>query len=83
MGAETDLPFDLAGGRDPEPADAAVAAELVEKTLHGLEPCAGEVFQLRLAGCTETEIAAELLCTRAEVRLQLKRIRERLNQLEE
>ena len=38
MGAETDLPFDLAGGRDPEPADAAVAAELVEKTLHGLEP---------------------------------------------
>jgi RNA polymerase sigma-70 factor (ECF subfamily) len=83
MGAETDLPFDLAGGRDPEPADAAVAAELVEKTLHGLEPRAGEVFQLRLAGCTETEIAAELLCTRAEVRLQLKRIRERLNQLEE
>jgi RNA polymerase sigma-70 factor (ECF subfamily) len=83
LGAETALPFDLAGGRDPQPADAAIAAELVEKTLQGLEPRAGEVFQLRLAGCTEKEIAAELSCTRAEVRLQLKRIRERLKRLEE
>jgi len=83
MGAETALPCDLGGGRDPEPADAAIAAELVERTLHGLEPRAGEVFQLRLAGCTEKEIAAELTCTRAEVRLHLKRIRERLTVLEE
>ncbi len=83
MGAETVLPIDLGGTRDPEPADAAIAAELVEKTLQGLEPRAGEVFQLRLAGCTEKEIAVELICTRAEVRLQLKRIRERLTQLEE
>ena len=83
MSAETALPFDLADGRDPEPVDAAIAAELVEKTLQGLEPRAGDVFQLRLAGCTEKEIAAELICTRAEVRLQLKRIRERLNQLEQ
>ncbi|MGO9115410.1 MAG: ECF-type sigma factor [Thermoguttaceae bacterium] len=53
MGTETVLPVDLGGGRDPEPADAAIAAELVERTLQGLEPRAGEVFQLRLAGCTE------------------------------
>ena len=65
------------------PADAAIAAELVERTLQGLESRAGEVFQLRLAGCTEKEIAAELACTRAEVRLQLKRIQDRLTQLEE
>jgi RNA polymerase sigma-70 factor (ECF subfamily) len=83
MGAEAALPVDLGGGRDPDPEDAAIAAELVERTLHGLEPRAGEVFQLRLAGCTEKEIAAELVCTRAEVRLQLKRIRERLAQFEE
>jgi RNA polymerase sigma-70 factor, ECF subfamily len=81
--AETGLPFNLGGGRDPAPADAAIAADLVARTLQGLEPRAGEVFQLRLAGCTEKEIAAELTCTRAEVRLQLKRIRERLRQLED
>lgn len=74
------LAVDVEGSRDPEPADAAIAAELVEKTLQGLEPRAGEVFQLRLAGCTEQEIATKLSCTRAAVRLQLKRIRERLNQ---
>jgi RNA polymerase sigma factor (sigma-70 family) len=83
MAVEAALPIDLEGGRDPEPEDAAIAAELVERTLQGLESRAGEVFQLRLAGCTEKEIAAELTCTRAEVRLQLRRIRERLTQLEE
>jgi len=83
MDAETDLPAELGGGRDPEPADAAIAAELVERTLQGLEPRAGEIFQLRLAGCTEKEIAVELSCTRAEIRLQLKRIQKRLLQLEE
>ena len=83
LGNESSLPFDLGDSREPEPADAAIAAELVESTLHGLEARAGEVFQLRLAACTEKEIAAELNCTRAEVRLHLKRIRERLSSLEE
>jgi RNA polymerase sigma-70 factor, ECF subfamily len=82
MDIETILPVNLHAKFDPEPADALIAAELVQKTLQGLSPRAGDVFQLRIAGCTEREIATELAYTRAEVRLHLKRIRERLSQLE-
>lgn len=71
----------LSGG-EPGPVDLAVAAELVEKTLQGLEPAFTEVFQLRIAGCTEEDIAQRLNCTRAAVRFKLERIRQRLARLD-
>jgi RNA polymerase sigma factor (sigma-70 family) len=80
--AEVALPANLEGSRDPGPVDATIVAELVERTLHGLDPRAAGVFRSRLAGCTEKEIAAQLSCTRAEVRMHLKRIRDRLAALE-
>jgi RNA polymerase sigma factor (sigma-70 family) len=79
--AEDGSKDDRPDGRSPGPLDAAIAAELMEQALHGLDAQSVEVFQLRLAGCTEEEIADQLQCTRAIVRLKLKRIRERLTRL--
>jgi RNA polymerase sigma factor (sigma-70 family) len=80
--AESPLPAELPDDRGPGPVDVAVAAELVQETLAKLEPPAADVFRLRMAGCTEQEIAEQLNCARAKVRLHLKRIRDRLNRLE-
>ncbi len=65
-------------GRTPTPEQAAVAADLIEKTVDGLDEGYVAVFHLRLQGHTEEEIAAKLDCTRAAVRTRLGRIRERL-----
>ena len=81
--AEKGSAIGLPDGRQPGPVDAAVAAELVEKTLQGMEPLAAEVFQLRLGGYTEEQIAGQLDCTRATVEVKLKRIRDRLTRLGE
>jgi RNA polymerase sigma factor (sigma-70 family) len=61
--------------------EAAIAADLVEKTLAGLDESYVAVFRLRLQGHTEDEIAAKTGCTRAAVRTRLWRIRERLERL--
>jgi RNA polymerase sigma-70 factor (ECF subfamily) len=80
--AEDGPPVDWVSRGEPGPVDLAVAAELVEKTLAGLEPAVAEVFQLRLAACTEEEIAQRMGCTRAAVRFKLERIRQRLTRLD-
>ena len=68
-------------GQAPTPEEAAIAADLMEKALIGLEETYVKVLHLRLANCTEEEIAAKLGCTRAFVRTNLQRIRERLQKL--
>ena len=69
---------DEVAGDEPEPHHAAVVTDLVEKTLNGLDGSYVEVFQLRVQGCTETEIAKQLGSTRGAVRYKLQRIRDRL-----
>jgi RNA polymerase sigma-70 factor (ECF subfamily) len=81
--SEDVLPSALPDGRQPGPLDAAIAAELVHKTLQGLEPLAAEVFHLRLGGYTEREIAEQLGCARSTVQMKLQRIRDRLAKMEE
>ena len=68
-------------GQAPTPEEAAIAADLMEQALAGLNETYVEVFHLRLQNCTEEEIAARLGCTRTFVRTRLHRIREQLKRL--
>ena len=68
-------------GRGPTPEEAAIAADLMETVLTGLDETYVQVFHMRLQNCTEEEIAAELGCTRSFVRTRLDRIRQRLQRL--
>jgi RNA polymerase sigma-70 factor (ECF subfamily) len=68
-------------GRDPTPEEAAMAADLLETALAGLDETYVKVLHLRLQNCTEEEIAAKLGCTRSFVRTKLDRIRDRLERL--
>ena len=70
-------------GQAPTPEEAAIAADLMEKALAGLDETYVKVLHMRLQKCTEEEIAAKLDCTRAFVRSKLKRIRDRLQKLSE
>ena len=68
-------------GRDPTPEEAAMAADLLETALAGLDETYVKVLHMRLQNCTEEEIAAKLGCTRSFVRTKLDRIRDRLERL--
>ncbi len=65
----------------PTPEEAAMAANLLETALAGLDESYVKVFHMRLQNCTEEEIAAKLGCTRSFVRTRLNRIRDRLQRL--
>jgi RNA polymerase sigma factor (sigma-70 family) len=58
--------------------EAAIAADLMEAVLTGLDETYLAIFQKRLENCSEEEIAAKLGCTRKRVRARLNRIRARL-----
>lgn len=66
---------------DPTPSQAAVLAEVIENVLDGLEPVDSEIFQLRLQGHTQAEIAKKLELKRGVVRYKLDRIKDRLSRL--
>ncbi|MGO9113829.1 MAG: RNA polymerase sigma factor [Thermoguttaceae bacterium] len=68
-------------GRLPTPEEAAIAADLMEEALAGLDETYVKVFHLRLQECTEEEVAVRLGCTRASVRSKLNRIHVRLQKL--
>jgi RNA polymerase sigma factor (sigma-70 family) len=68
-------------GRIPTPEEAAIAADLMEKAMAGLDESYMDVLHMRLQKCTEEEIATKLGCTRAFVRTKLGRIRDRLQKL--
>ncbi len=68
-------------GQAPTPEEAAIAADLMEKALAGLDETYVQALHLRLQNCTEDEIAARLGCTRSLVRNKLNRIRHRLERL--
>jgi RNA polymerase sigma-70 factor (ECF subfamily) len=72
---------DGVAGQGPTPEEAAIAADLIENALAGLDESYVTVFNLRLQMHTEEEIAAKLNCTRAAVRNKLVRIRGRLERL--
>ncbi|MCY2990867.1 MAG: sigma-70 family RNA polymerase sigma factor [Planctomycetota bacterium] len=78
---EEDAERDDLQGRVPTPEEAVIAADLMEKTLAGLDETYVKVFHMRLQKSTEEEIAATLGCTRAFVRTKLNRIRDRLQRL--
>lgn len=63
---------------EPTPLEAAIAIDLIEQVFAGLEASYADVFQLRLEGRTQEEIAKTLGRTRAAVRYKLDRIRDRL-----
>ena len=63
------------------PEEAAIAADLMEETLAGLDGTFVEIFHLRLQKCAEEEIAAKLGCNRSVVQTKLNRIRHRLQKL--
>ena len=69
---------DQLAGREPDAQDVAITAELIEKTLAGLDSSYGEVFEMRLQGCTLAEIAANLGLTFNAVRWRLERIEKNL-----
>ena len=68
-------------GRVPTPEEAATAADLMEKSLAGLDETYVQVLHLRLQNCTEEEIAAALGCSRGRVHSKLNHIRKRLQKL--
>jgi RNA polymerase sigma-70 factor (ECF subfamily) len=68
-------------GLAPTPEEAAIAADLIEHALAGLNESYITIFNLRLQKHTEEEMAAELNCTRTLVRTKLNRIRDRLGRL--
>ena len=72
---------DALRGRDPTPEEAAMAADLLETALAGLDETYVQVLHMRLQNCTEEEIAAKLGCTRSFVRTKLDRVRDRLERL--
>jgi RNA polymerase sigma-70 factor (ECF subfamily) len=67
--------------RVPTPEEAAIAADLMEEALAGLDETYVKVFHMRLQKCAEEDIAANLGCTRSLVRTKLNRIRDRLQRL--
>lgn len=72
---------DILFDRAPTPEEAAIAADLMEQALAGLDETYGEVCNMRLQRCTEAEIAIKLGCTRTSVAAKLQRLRDRLNRL--
>jgi len=68
-------------GQAPAPEEAAMAADLLETALAGLDETYVKVLHMRLQNCAEEEIAAKLGCTRSFVRTRLQRIRDRLERL--
>ena len=50
-------------GHAPTPEEAAIAADLMEEALAGLDETYVKVLHLRLQNCAEEEIAAKLGCT--------------------
>jgi RNA polymerase sigma-70 factor (ECF subfamily) len=68
-------------GLTPTPEEAAIAADLLEEALAGLDETYVQVLHLRLEKWTEEEIAAKLGCTRSFVRTHLNCVRDRLKKL--
>ena len=78
---ETRPTADELAGREPTPSEAVALADVIEAALAGLEPPDPEVFQLRLQGCTMSEIAEQVGCKRGRVRYKLDQIGDRLRRL--
>ena len=72
---------DIVPGQGPAPEEAAIAADLIENVLAGLDESYVSVFNLRLQRYTEEKTAAKLNCSRWSVTSKLKHIRERLRRL--
>jgi RNA polymerase sigma-70 factor (ECF subfamily) len=68
-------------GHSPTPEEAAIAADLMEEALAGLDETYVQVLHFRLQNCTKEEIAAKLGWTRSLVRSRLNRICERIERL--
>ena len=78
---EEQLEPDANVSTEPDPLEAVVAVDLVEKTLEGLDEFHAEVFHWRLQGCSERDIAKRMDCTRQAVTTMLERLRNRLAKL--
>jgi len=66
---------------EPTPEEAAMAADLIEASLSGLDSPYPEILCLRLEGHTEGEIAQCLGCGRQAVHYKLERIGQRIDGL--
>ena len=65
---------------EPSPVDAAIFAEEVEAMFEPLDPLKAEMLQLSLEGCSTSEVAERLQCSRWTVRRVLDRIGFRLEE---
>ena len=67
-----------AAARGPGPDAAAVLVDQIESVLRGLPPLYAELLDLRLQGCTPTEIAPRLGVSRQTVHRALNLLQQRL-----
>jgi RNA polymerase sigma-70 factor (ECF subfamily) len=68
--------------REPTPSAAAMLAETVEQLLRGLSEREQEIVSLGLRGFTAAEISPRVGRTERTVQRVLKRVRERLEQMQ-
>jgi RNA polymerase sigma-70 factor (ECF subfamily) len=81
--SEDSVPSYQAIAREPTPDDAAMLTETVEQVMRDLEPREREVVTLSLEGCTVTEISQLVGRTERTVHRVLKRLRDRLEKMQE
>ena len=77
---EVHAKMDTFVSRVPSPDAAAVAADLSETMLKGLQPYDARVLTLLFRGHTDGEIANRIGCRVSTVRFRLRRIQDRLRQ---
>lgn len=73
--------FEIAA-RNPGPEDAVIFVDQIEAVLRGLPALYAQLLDLRLQGCTPTEIATRLKVSRQTVHRVLNLLQQRLTVLE-
>lgn len=83
VGAEAAGDEDLAAAltREPQAEELVDLADQVEALVRGLPDLHGKVLALRLQGCTQAEIAAELGVSRRTVERAMTLLRQRLRRI--
>lgn len=69
--------------QDPGPAEAAELADLMQAILRGLPEAHGQILAMRLAGYSQTDIAAELGLARMTIHRVLSVLKDRAQAVDE
>ncbi len=79
--AEEDQDGDAVLDREPTPDERAIAQDLIERLLEGLDQSYSKIALLLTEGHSERAIAKQLNCTRRAVTTKVGRLRKRLQAL--